>query len=137
MHNHQPKPSLAPIAHKQIVLNDIATGLAQAVAVAVSDAVSSVHQQMNNQEIHQRRIEHFSHLRQQLESQSQSGTTTNTSSNNNNSTILRKRLSNINIEAAVTTAVNRYLTTTIKNNQKLTRNQLQQDENIILVDESV
>lgn len=132
-----PKP--AETADKQVMLNDIASGLATAVAAAVSDAVSSVHQQMNNQE---RRLEpappapprhHFSHLRQQLESKEPSynsggpgGTT--------HSTILRKRLSNINIEAAVASAVNRYLTTTIKNNQKLTRNQLDHDENVILVD---
>lgn len=118
------------------MLNDIASGLASAVALAVSDAVSSVHQQMNNQEMNmnqQRRIEppptrhHFSHLRQQLESNEPSYHGTN-------STILRKRLSNINIEAAVASAVNRYLTTTIKNNQKLTRNQLDHDENVIMID---
>lgn len=112
------------------MLNDIASGLASAVAIAVSDAVSSVHQQMNNQEMNQRRVDpppprhHFSHLRQQLESKEPSyhGPA--------NSTILR----NINIEAAVASAVNRYLTTTIKNNQKMTRNQLDHDENVILID---
>jgi hypothetical protein len=128
----QPKP-----ADKQVMLNDIASGLASAVAAAVSDAVSSVHQQMNNQE---RRLEpappapprhHFSHLRQQLESKEPSY---NGGGGTTHSTILRKRLSNINIEAAVASAVNRYLTTTIKNNQKLTRNQLDHDENVILID---
>lgn len=118
-------------------MNDIASGLASAVAAAVSDAVSSVHQQMNNQE---RRLEpappapprhHFSHLRQQLESKEPSY---NGGGGTTHSTILRKRLSNINIEAAVASAVNRYLTTTIKNNQKLTRNQLDHDENVILID---
>lgn len=137
--NHQPKPVVSTSADKQVILNDIASGLASAVALAVSDAVSSVHQQMNNQEMNmnpQRRIDppptrhHFSHLRQQLESNEPSYHGTN----NNNSTILRKRLSNINIEAAVASAVNRYLTTTIKNNQKLTRNQLDHDENVILID---
>lgn len=132
---HQPKPVVSATADKQIILNDIASGLASAVAYAVSDAVSSVQQQMNNQQINQnqRKIEpptppryHFSHLRQQLESREPSHGT--------NGTILRKRLSNINIEAAVASAVNRYLTTTIKNNQKLTRNQLNHDENVILVD---
>lgn len=133
--NHQPKPVVSASADKQVILNDIASGLASAVAIAVSDAVSSVQQQMNNQEMNQRRLEpppprhHFSHLRQQLESKEPSYHGTN-------STILRKRLSNINIEAAVASAVNRYLTTTIKNNQKMTtRNQLDHDENVILVDE--
>ena len=145
---------------KQVILNDIAAGLANAVAVAVADAVSSVHQQMNNQENNRRMIEqqqlqqqqqqlpqipvapvveevqvlqlpprnqHFSHLRQQLESKNPH--------NSHNNQILRKRLTNINIEAAVATAVNNYLTTTIKNNQKLTRNQLDQDENVIVVDD--
>lgn len=133
---HQPKPVVSASADKKVILNDIASGLASAVAIAVSDAVSSVQQQMNNQENNQnqRRTEppepvrnHFSHLRQQLESREPS-------SHGSNSTILRKRLSNINIEAAVASAVNRYLTTTIKNNQKLTRNQLDQDENVILVE---
>lgn len=136
-HQHQqlqPKPVVSASADKQEMLNDIASGLASAVRIAVSDAVSSVHQQMNNQEMIQRRVDptptrhHFSHLRQQLESKEPSyhGTA--------NSTILRKRLSNINIEAAVASAVNRYLTTTIKNNQKMTRNQLDHDENVILID---
>lgn len=121
----QPKP-----ADKQVMLNDIASGLASAVAAAVSDAVSSVHQHQ------ERRLEpapptrHFSHLRQQLESKEPSHNGTG----GPHSTILRKRLSNINIEAAVASAVNRYLTTTIKNNQKLTRNQLDHDENVILID---
>ena len=133
LQQHQPKPVVSATADKQVMLNDIASGLASAVAIAVSDAVSSVHQQMNNQEINQRRLDpppprhHFSHLRQQLESNEPSYHGTN-------STILRKRLSNINIEAAVATAVNRYLTTTIKNNQKMTRNQLDHDENVIMID---
>lgn len=132
--DHQPKPVVSASADKQVILNDIASGLASAVAIAVSDAVSSVHQQMNNQEMNQRRLDpppprhHFSHLRQQLESKEPSYHGTN-------STILRKRLSNINIEAAVASAVNRYLTTTIKNNQKMTtRNQLDRDENVMLVE---
>lgn len=132
--HQEPKPVVSASADKQVILNDIASGLASAVAIAVSDAVSSVHQQMNNQEMNQRRLDphpprhHFSHLRQQLESKEPSYHGTN-------STILRKRLSNINIEAAVATAVNRYLTTTIKNNQKMTtRNQLDHDENVILID---
>lgn len=130
----QPKPVVSASADKQVMLNDIASGLASAVAIAVSDAVSSVHQQMNNQEINQRRVDppptrhHFSHLRQQLESKEPSYHGTS------NSTILRKRLSNINIEAAVASAVNRYLSTTIKNNQKMTRNQVDNDENVILID---
>lgn len=135
--DHQPKPVAPATADKQVILNDIASGLASAVAIAVSEAVSSVHQQMNNQEMNQRRAEptppprqHFSHLRQQLEAKEPALH----HSSGSNSTILRKRLSNINIEAAVATAVNRYLTTTIKNNQKLTRNQLDHDENVILVD---
>lgn len=138
--DHQPKPVAPATADKQVILNDIASGLASAVAIAVSEAVSSVQQQMNNQEMNQRRAEpaspprqHFSHLRQQLEAK-EPASTHHTSSSGSNSTILRKRLSNINIEAAVATAVNRYLTTTIKNNQKLTRNQLDHDENVILVD---
>lgn len=127
-HPEPPKP-VAP-ADKQVILNDIASGLASAVSRAVSEAVSSVQQQMNNQE---RRHDpppprhHFSHLRQQLEAKEPSYHGTN-------STILRKRLSNINIEAAVASAVNRYLSTTIKNNQKMTRNQLDHDENVIMVD---
>jgi 3-phenylpropionate/cinnamic acid dioxygenase small subunit len=133
-HNHQqhhPKPVTSASTDKHVMLNDIASGLASAVAIAVSDAVSSVHQ-MNNQEMNQRRLEptttrqHFSHLRQQLESKQPTFHGTQ-------STILRKRLSNVNIEAAVASAVNRYLTATIKNNQKLTRNQLDHDENVILV----
>jgi hypothetical protein len=128
-HQLLPKP-----ADKQVILNDIASGLASAVAAAVSDAVSSVHQHQ------ERRLEpappapprhHFSHLRQQLESKEPSY---NGGGGTTHSTILRKRLSNINIEAAVASAVNRYLTTTIKNNQKLTRNQLDHDENVILID---
>lgn len=137
--HHQQQLLPKPVADKQVMLNDIASGLATAVAAAVSDAVSSVHQQMNNQE---RRLEpaplapprhHFSHLRQQLESREPSYNSGGTGGPTH-STILRKRLSNINIEAAVASAVNRYLTTTIKNNQKLTRNQLDHDENVILVD---
>jgi hypothetical protein len=130
---HQPlKPETSTFADKHVMLNDIATGLASAVFIAVSDAVSSVHQQMNNQVMNQRQLEptttrqHFSHLRQQLESKQPAFHGTQ-------STILRKRLSNINIESAVASAVNRYLTTTIKNNQKLTRNQSNHDENVILV----
>lgn len=137
--HHQPKPVAPATADKQVILNDIASGLASAVAIAVSEAVSSVQQQINNQEMNQRRAEpaspprqHFSHLRQQLEAKEPA--LHHTSSSGSNSTILRKRLSNINIEAAVATAVNRYLTTTMKNNQKLTRNQLDHDENVILVD---
>ena len=146
-HYHQHHQQQQP-KDKQVILNDIASGLASAVAIAVSDAVSSVHQQMNNQEIiNQRRLEapplqqqptvapaprhHFSHLRQQLESKEPSY---GGGGGGTNSTILRKRLSNINIEAAVASAVNRYLTTTIKNNQKMTRNQLDHDENVILID---
>lgn len=126
----QSKPVVSVSADKQVMLNDIATGLASAVAIAVSDAVSSVNHQMNNQETNHSLIypqplrHHFSHLRQQLESEEQ------TSNGFSHSTILRKRLSNINIEAAVASAVNRYLTTTIKNNQKIARNQLDHDKNV-------
>lgn len=130
--HHQPKPVVPASVDKQLMLNDIASGLASSISAAVSDAVSSVHQQMNNQEINQRRLEsppprhHFSHLRQQLESSEPPCHSSNT--------IFRKRLSNINIEAAVASAVNRYLSSTIKNNHKLSQNQMNHDENAIVID---
>lgn len=115
------------VNQKQVLLNDIASGLANAVAVAVSNAVSNINsssQQHQNQEVlrqqlqqplpdHQKSQQQFSHLRQQLESREPT-----TYHHLNNQNILRKRLSNINIEAAVASAVNRYLATTIKNNQE-------------------
>lgn len=144
---------------KKIILNDIAAGLCVAVAAAVSDAVSSVQQQINHSQergIAQNNItpslantssappqqsprdtstpqqpqQQFSQLRQQLESKSPPQPI-------QNQTILRKRLSNLNIEAAVTHAVNNYLNTTIKNTHKFSgaRQQLSQDENVILVDD--
>lgn len=88
------------------VLNDIASGLANVVRAAVNDAVrysgastnaralvmssprvSSVQQHQQQQ--------HYSQLRQQLESQ-------------------QPRLSNLNIEAALSSAVNSYLSNEIK-----------------------
>lgn len=164
INNHQHQ-NIQNNNEKKVILNDIAAGLANAVALAVSDAVSSVQQQINHsqergiaqnnpspsntssqqsprelpqnppppppsppqQPAHQQQ---FSQLRQQLESK-------NPPQPLQNQTILRKRLSNLNIEAAVTHAVNNYLNTTIKNNQKFstTRQQLNQDENVILVDD--
>lgn len=122
------------VNQKQVLLNDIASGLANAVAVAVSNAVSNINnnsQQHHNQEVLRQQLQQppstppislqpdpqksqqFSHLRQQLESREPT-----TYHHLNNQNILRKRLSNINIEAAVASAVNRYLATTIKNNQE-------------------
>jgi hypothetical protein len=123
------------VTQKQVLLNDIASGLANAVAVAVSNAVSNINnnsqQHQNNQEVLRQQLQQpplpppsilqtdpqksqqFSHLRQQLESREPT-----TFHHLNNQNILRKRLSNINIEAAVASAVNRYLATTIKNNQE-------------------
>lgn len=131
--NQQAQPTVSASADKQEKLNDIASGLEssaflESVALAVSDAVTSVHQQMTTQELSLPSCHHFSHLRQQLESKEPSFHSTS------NSTILRKRLSSINIGVAVASAVNQYLTTTIKNNQKCIRNQLNHDENIVLVD---
>lgn len=120
------------VNQKQVLLNDIASGLANAVAVAVSNAVSNInnnsqqHQEVLRQQLQQpppsppislqpdpQKSQQFSHLRQQLESREPT-----TYHHLNNQNILRKRLSNINIEAAVASAVNRYLATTIKNNQE-------------------
>lgn len=115
------------VNQKQVLLNDIASGLANAVAVAVSNAVSNInsntqqhqHQEVLRQQLQQplpdpqKNHQQFSHLRQQLESKEPT-----TYHHLNNQNILRKRLSNINIEAAVASAVNRYLATTIKNNQE-------------------
>lgn len=120
------------VNQKQFLLNDIASGLANAVAVAVSNAVSNInnnsqqHQEVLRQQLQQpppsppislqpdpQKSQQFSHLRQQLESREPT-----TYHHLNNQNILRKRLSNINIEAAVASAVNRYLATTIKNNQE-------------------
>lgn len=113
--DHQQKKA----SSKQVLLNDIASGLADAVAVAVSDAVSSVQQKKCNnllqQSIQQNQppSEHqhseqttFSHLRHQLESKDQQ------------QHALRKNLTNINIEVAVASAVNRYLTSTINKNYR-------------------
>lgn len=122
---------LQKVNQKQVLLNDIASGLANAVAVAVSNAVSNInnnsqqHQEVLRQQLQQpahlhqqlhldpQKNQQFSHLRQQLESKEPT-----TYHHLNNQNILRKRLSNINIEAAVASAVNRYLATTIKNNQE-------------------
>lgn len=99
---------------KQILLNDIATGLADAVAVAVSDAVSSVQQQkfnlLQSQSIQpvEQSEQAFSHLRHQLESKDQQ----------QQQHAIRKNLTNINIEVAVASAVNRYLTSTISKNYR-------------------
>jgi hypothetical protein len=100
-------------------MNDIAAGLAHAVSHAVSESLihhknsttNSPAQQMLRGEGGQQ----FSQLRQQLESK--------TPVQPPQQTILRKRLSNLNIEAAVTHAVNDYLNTTIKTQDKFNQNQ--------------
>jgi hypothetical protein len=135
---------------KKVLLNDIASGLANAVALAVSNAVSSVHHQIKNQSEVQSKmitIQQYSELRQQLETNEPNTPEYDrdvlTHNENHQQQLsgninLRKRLSNISIEAAVATAVNRYLTTTIKQNQALTpttnvERQLMQDENTLSV----
>lgn len=100
------------VSSKQVLLNDIASGLADAVAVAVSDAVSSVQQKKCNNLLQQQQQQQpeqttFSHLRHQLESKDQQ-----------QQHALRKNLTNINIEVAVASAVNRYLTSTINKNYR-------------------
>lgn len=82
------------------VLNDIASGLANVVRAAVNDAVlysgASTNARalvVNSPRVQQQ--QHYSQLRQQLESQ-------------------QPRLSNLNIEAALSSAVNSYLTNEIK-----------------------
>jgi uncharacterized membrane protein YkoI len=150
-----------PNANRKQILSNIASGLALAVSNAVSKAVSSVHQQMNNQEVtrqqqqqqqqQQQLLPHQQLIRQQLEIKEPNSYNDREISNQNNqqeqqqsgsgsggnNVILRKRLSNINIEAAVATAVNRYLSSTIQNNQILTsesaKRKLDQDDNIITI----
>jgi hypothetical protein len=84
----------------------------------------------------QQQHHHHQHLQQHLQQQHQHLQQQHQQHQQQHSgnAILRKRLSNINIEAAVATAVNRYLTATIKNNQKLTSQPMEQDDAVIAVD---